>query len=261
MCAIGDVAHNKDGIARSLGGRTLVLLSIVVAVLMLPNASWMLSFGTTYGARSAITAGALLAPSTIILALPAAFFFAVAMFPMGGSIRSTRLRSSAFLGSLACAAITFALLMMIVPATNQAYREHVFDAFSRNTAEAPSRPLRKGLNEMTLPELNAHIRHAPSSRQADLARANREERLAFVGAVFVLGLLGLALAGRWRSSLATFGVALAIVVLYGLCFGFGTGLNKYGYPVAYGTWTANGAFFVFALRLLRSQTGVATLPR
>ena len=226
MCAIGDVAQNKDGIATSLGGRTLAFLSIVVTALMLPNASWMLSFGTTYGARSAITAGAWLAPSSIIPVAACGLFLGRGDVPMGGSLRSTRLRSSAFLGSLACAAITFTLLMMIVPATNQAYREHVFDAFGRNAAEVPRGPLRKGINEMTLPELNAHIRHAPSSRQADLARASREERFAFVGSVFVLGLLGLALAGRWRSRLATFGVSLAILVLYGLCFGFGAGLNK-----------------------------------
>ena len=106
---------------------------------------------------------------------------------------------------------------------------------------------------MTWPELNAHIRQAPSSRQAELALAHRQGRFAFVATVFVLGLLGLALAGRWRSKAATFGVALAVIVLYGVCFGFGAGLNRYGYPAAYGTWTANGAFLVIGVRLLRSR--------
>jgi hypothetical protein len=41
--------------------------------------------------------------------------------------------------------------------------------------------------------------------------------------------------------------------LYGVCFGFGAGLNKFGYPAAYGTWTANGAFLVIGLRLRRSR--------
>jgi hypothetical protein len=33
----------------------------------------------------------------------------------------------------------------------------------------------------------------------------------------------------------------------------GAGLNKFGYPAAYGTWTANGAFLVIGLRVLRSR--------
>jgi lipopolysaccharide export LptBFGC system permease protein LptF len=255
MCAIGDVAHNKDRISTSLGGRTLIFLSIVVALLMLENASWMLSFGPTHGTGSTITAGALLLPSTIVLALPAAFFFAVAMFRPSAGIPSTRLRPSAVVGSIACAGITFALMMAIVPTTNQAYREHVFEAIKRTDVNAARGPLRKGFNEMTLPELNEHIRHASSSRQADLARANRDQRFAFVGTVFVLALLGLALAGRWRSRVATLVAALAIFVTFSVCFGFGASLNTYGYPAAYGAWTANGAFLVFALRLLRNAEG------
>jgi len=253
ICAIGDVALNRDGISSSLGGRTFIFLLIVVAVLMIPSATWMLSFGSTYGALTALEAGALLVPSNVLVALPAAFFFALAMFPTRADVPSSRLLPSAMAGSLACAAVVFALLMVVAPATNQAYRTKVFQAFQRDVSDAPRIPIRKGLAEMTLLELNDHIRHAPSSRQAELARAHRQERFAFVGAVFVLGLLGLALAGRWRSNLATFGVALVVLVLYGVCFGFGAGLNKYGYPAAYGTWTANGGFMILGLRLLRSR--------
>jgi lipopolysaccharide export LptBFGC system permease protein LptF len=84
--------------------------------------------------------------------------------------------------------------------------------------------------------------HAPSSRQEELARAHRQQRVAFAASVFVLALLGLGLAGRWRSRAATFGAALALLVLYGVCFGVGAGPNNGAYPSTYGTWTANGAF-------------------
>ena len=76
--------------------------------------------------------------------------------------------------------------------------------------------------------------------------------------VGILGLLGVALAGRWRSMVLTFGAALAIVILYGVSFGFGAGLNSRGYPAAYGTWTANAAFLVIAVRLLRSRSSTTT---
>ena len=196
-------------------------------------------------------AGALLMPSNVLVALPVAFFFALALFRTAAGVSSTRLLSSAIAGSLACAVIVFALLMVVAPTTNQAYRTHVFAAFQHNSGDVRI-PLRKGLPEMTLAELNEHIRHAPSSRQQDLARAHRQERFAFVGTVFVLGMLGLALAGRWRSSV-TFAAALVVLFIYGAAFGFGAGLNNYGYPAGFGTWTANGAFLVMALRLLRSR--------
>ena len=149
-------------------------------------------------------------------------------------------------------------MMAVAPRTNQAYRTRVFAALQSGVNDGPTVPPRKGLPEMTLPELNDHIRNAPSSRQAELARAHRQERFAFVATVFVLGLLGLALAGRWRSIAGTFGVALAVVILYGVCFGFGARLDNYGYPAAYGTWTANGTFLVIGLRLLRSRQDANT---
>ncbi len=258
VCAVGDVVHNRNGIASSLGTRTVVFLAIVVTVLAAPSVSWMVSFGSKYGAGTALTAGALMLPANILVALPAAFFFALAMSRGGVDIPYTRLLPTAAAGTLACAVVVFALMMFVAPTTNQEFRTRVFTAFQADRTDGPRIPLRKGLTEMTWPELNAHIRQAPSSRQAELALAHRQGRFAFVATVFVLGLLGLALAGRWRSKLATFGVALAVLVLYGVCFGFGTGLNKYGYPAAYGTWTANGAFLVIGVRLLRSRR--KTLP-
>jgi Lipopolysaccharide export system permease LptF/LptG len=253
ICTIGDVARNQDGISSSLGGRTAVFLPILVAILMLPSASWMVAFASEHGTASALTASAWLLPASILVALPAAFFFALAMFRTGADVPSTRLLPSTIAGSVVCAAVVFALLMVVVPTTNQAYRTHVFAAFQGELTNGPRIPLRKGLAEMTLVELNEHIRQPPSTRQAELARAHRQERFAFVGAVFVLALLGLGLAGRWRSEAATSGAAIAILVGYGVCFGFGAGLNTFGYPAAYGTWTANGAFLVIALRLLRSR--------
>ena len=107
MCVIGDVAHNRDGIASSLGVRTFVFLVIVLAALMTSYASWMVAFASKYGAAAALTAGAYLLPSNILVALPVAFFFALAMFRARADIPSARLLSNAAVGTLACAVVVF----------------------------------------------------------------------------------------------------------------------------------------------------------
>ncbi len=252
-CLVGDAVRDREGTTASLGRRTIVFLPMLVAVLMAPSAWWMFGFASKHGARPALTAGAFLIPASLLVALPAAFFLAVAMYRARADQPSTRLLPSALAGSVACAVVVLALLMVVVPASNQAFRSLVFQTFNLSLPDAPRGPLRKGLPEMTWLELNEHIRHAPSNRQADLARAHRQQRFAFVGSVFVLGLLGLGVAGRWRSRVVTLGAALALLAVYGVCFGLGAGLNNGGYPSTYGVWTANGAFFVIGLRLLRSR--------
>jgi hypothetical protein len=72
------------------------------------------------------------------------------------------------------------------------------DAFFSRAGE-PAPTVRRGLTEMTLPMLNNHIAHAPSARKETRAREHRAQRFAFVAFVPILGLVGLGLAGRWRS--------------------------------------------------------------
>ncbi len=180
LCVIGDAIRDRDGIAASLGGRTIVFLPILVTVLMMPSASWVLSFGSQHGARSALTVWGFLMPASVLVALPAAFFFAIAMYRVRADMPSTRLVPSAIVGSIVCAAVVFALMMFVVPTTNQAFRTFVFETFQPALTNAPRVPLRKGFAEMTWPELNDHIQHAPSSRQAELALAHRQQRFAFV---------------------------------------------------------------------------------
>jgi hypothetical protein len=253
LCGIGDVAQNRDGIARTVATRTGLLAVVVACLLMLPSVQWMISFGAKFGTASALVAGALLVPSELVLALPAAFFLALALFRSRPGVAPTRVLSTALAGSIVSAFVAFVAAMFLVPTSNQAYREYVFAAFRSELPNAPSTPLRQGLTEMRLPELNEHIHSAPSRRQAELARAHRQERVAFVGAVFVLGLLGLGLVGRWRSVVITTTAAIAVLGLFGASFSLGAGVDRYGYPPAYGIWTANGAFLVLALRLIRTR--------
>ena len=194
---------DRDGVTASLGRRLIVYLPIIVVLLMTPSVWWMIGFASKHGARTAMTAGVFLTPASVLAALPAAFFFAIAMYRARADLPSTRLLPSVIAGSVTCAVVVFALLMIVVPTTNQAFRTVVYHTFQAPVTDAPRVALRKGLAELTLPELNDHIRHAPSSREEERARAQRHMRFAFTASVFVLGLLGLGIAGRWQSRWAT----------------------------------------------------------
>ena len=251
VCLLHDTVRDSHGTQRRLGVRMLVFLPVLVALLLIPTCGWLISFGATHGVASAFTAGFLLAPATFLLALPAAFLFAVSLH------RSTPEQPSpvpaVITGSIYCTAIVLLLLMVVVPWTNQAYRSFVFETFQRDTPDE-TRPLHlsKGLAEMTWRELNDQIAHPPSVRQGAVARAHRNERLAFVGVVPVLGLLGLALSNVWRSRAVTLTAALVVLIAYGLCFSLGA--DRYGQSSLYGPWTANGLFFVLAVRFLRARS-------
>jgi hypothetical protein len=247
ICTIADVAHNRDRVASSLGLRTAAILVVVLAGFLLPNISWMLSFGSAYGAGAALTAGAFLLPTNVLVALPAAFFVALALFPTG-KVPAGRLLPAAAVGSVISAVIVAALLFTIGPQTNQAYRMVMYTALQRDSIDGPPRALSKGLTEMTLPELNTYIRQGPDNGETQRARAHRQERFAFVGTALVLGLMGLALAGLWRSRLPRFCVAFVVLATYVAVFGY-----QNDHPPAYGAWTANVIFLIAGVSWLRSR--------
>jgi lipopolysaccharide export LptBFGC system permease protein LptF len=176
----------------------------------------------------------------------------VALFRTKGA-RMPTLIPSATAGAMACAAALFIGVMFVVPPINQSFRAFMFNMLQPPDADGPPRVLSKGLPELTWKELNAQIRAPASSRQEELARAHRQKRFAIIGSAFVMALLGLGVAGRWRSRAATIGASLVLLVLFGGCFILASELNHGGSPAAYGVWTANGAFAILGLRLVRSR--------
>jgi lipopolysaccharide export LptBFGC system permease protein LptF len=254
VCLVGDALRDRNGFGASLGVRTLAyLLSLAALMSLLQSGEWLLSFGSTYGAWPAVKAGGLLLPSTFVVSLPVSFFMAVALFRTTKGARFPSLIPATAATALACASILFAAVMFAVPNVNQSYRTLVFDTIQPPAPDGRPRELSKGLAEMNWMELNAHIRQAPSSRQEELARAHRLQRFALIMSPLVMALLGLGVAGRWRSRAATIGVSLALLIVYAGCFTLASGANDGGTRSAYGTWTANAAFAIVGLRLLRTR--------
>jgi hypothetical protein len=266
ICFAGNAVRDREGYAMSLGSRTLLFVFLLLFLETVRSATWFLTFARDHGEWSAIKATLLLVPSTLTIVLPAAFFLAVALFRTKGS-RMATLIPSATAGAFACATALFIGVMFVVPPINQSFRTFVFNTLQPPEPGVPPRVLSKGLAELTRTELNAQIREPASSRQEKLARAHRQQRFAIVGSAFVMALLGLGMAGRWRSRAATIGAALVLLVLYGGCFILASNLDRAAYPSIYGPWTANLAFAVVGLRLLRSRkewrddaTGVMAAP-
>jgi Lipopolysaccharide export system permease LptF/LptG len=253
ICFAGDAVRDRAGHALSLGTRTLLFaFLLLVLVTAAQSATWFLTFGREHGEWSAIKAALLLLPSTLTMVLPGAFFLAVALFRTRDS-RMATLVPATTAGAVACAAALFIGAMFVVPPINQSFRTLVFNTLQPPDPDVFPRVLSKGLAELTWTELNEQIREPSSRRQEELARANRQGRFALVGSVFVMALLGLGMAGRWRSRATTIGASLVLLVLYVGCFVLASELNDGGYRSAYGVWTANGAFAIVGLRLLRSR--------
>jgi lipopolysaccharide export LptBFGC system permease protein LptF len=186
------------------------------------------------------------------MVLPGALFLALALFKTKG--RMPTLIPSAAAGAVACAAVVFIGAMFVVPPTNQSFRTFVINTLQPPDANVAPRVLSKGLPELTWMELNAQIRQPASRRLEEVARAHRQQRFALIGSAFVWALLGLGLAGRWRSQAATIGASVVLLVLYDWCFVLAATLNHGGYPSAYGVWTVNVTFAVIGVRLLRTHS-------
>ncbi len=252
MCLAGDAVRDRDGHALALGTRTLLFVGLLlVLVIAAQSPTWFLTFGREHGEWPAIKAALLLLPSTLTVVLPPAFFLAVAMFRTRGASMPALIPATTA-GALACAAALFIGVMFVVPPINHSFRTFVFDTLEPPNPDVPSRVLRKGLPELTWTELNAQIREPASRRQEEIARSHRLQRFALIASAFVMALLGLGVSDRWRSRATTIATALALLVLYVGCF-IGVRPEPGGYPSAYGTWTANVAFAVVGLRLLRTR--------
>jgi len=259
VCLIGHIATDRHHAGRALAVRVVVVMALLVVVEFIPSARWTLAMAADHGVRLALLVKLLSLPSTVVLCIPIALFFASVFVRDRTSEGHGSSTPAAIAIVLMCTTIVFGLLMFAAPHANQAFRTVLSDAFFSRAGE-PAPILRRGLAEMTLPMLNDHIAHAPSPREEARARGHRGQRFAFVALVPILGLVGLGLAGRWQSRLATLAVSVLVLALY---YGwFELGSDRYGNRSFYGQWLANGLFLLFAIALLRWRPAAtnATVP-
>lgn len=249
VCFVGDAASDRDRTARSIAGRTALILPIVTTLLTLPSLSYMIAFGSRYGLEAGVLSGALLVAPTLVLSLPIAFFLAVALHRPRAGHGSPRLMPAGIAATAGCTALFFVLLMAIVPVVNQMYRAHLFNTAQR-VMPAPYVELRPGLSEMNLLELNDRIRHAPSADALRQARAHRSLRLALSALPLILGFLALGITNRWRSRVLQFSVSLGLFLVYGTLFVLAA--NRV-VPLEHAVWITNGAFLLIGLALIASR--------
>jgi lipopolysaccharide export LptBFGC system permease protein LptF len=252
LCVVRDALTDRSRVGRQLAGQIALFVLVLVSIVSIP--AWMqtIRLSATHGVRTAVEASLLLVPGTIAMVVPTALLFAVAFLRPRGTGQAPII-PGVFASVLACTGLVFALAMFGVPQANQAYRSIVMKGFFARSGDVPPE-LRRGLPEMTLPMLNDHIANPPSATESTRALAHRQQRFAIVALVPVTGLLGLSLAGRFRSRMRTLGATLAIFVMY--TFALGLGADRYGNPSSWGLWTANAVFFALALLLLRTRAAV-----
>jgi hypothetical protein len=252
VCLVTDAVRDPQGVSRTIGQRTLICLGALLLVFVVP-AVFPLSSHLTLA--ELFKGAALVVLQAVVPCLPAAFFFALVLYrdddrPPGATVIPTLVT-----GTIGCALLVFLLAGTVVPKANQAYRVLVFHSLERRAVESgravPTLPA-KGPSEMTWWELNEQIARPPDSRAGSLARARRWERLAFLGLVPVLALLGYGLSNRGQSRIAMFWVALLLQTAYYVCFGLG--VSPFAKPYVYGPWTVNAVFLLVALWLLRAPS-------
>jgi hypothetical protein len=254
VCLVADIVRDQHGVGRTIGRRTLQCLAALILVPILPVlATVFFSPQSRFTVGEAFATAVLLLPQAVLGCLPAAFFFALALYLDEDRPRGAPVIPSLVAGTLTCMLVVGLLAGIVVPQANQAYRTLEFETLQRRAIDSalapPSRPA-KGVSEMTWGELNAQIANPPSDRAESLARARRREHLAFVGLVPVLALLGYALSNRGRSRAATFGIALTLQTACYVCFSLGA--SSLAKPYLYGPWTVNALFLVIGLWLLRA---------
>ena len=244
LCALRDVATDRRGASRSITSRMLLLLPLFVLLGALPGSGWLWSFGVAHGAGVAVEAGLLLLLPSLVLALPVAFYFAVALQRRASGMD----RLSVVALSILWAAVMSALMLAIVPETNQSYRMLLFEAFQRDDASVPrARHLPKGLTEMTLTELNDEIANPPSPAREALARHHRQERFAYIAAVPLMGLVALVLARRRGDRKAAIVADILLLGIYFASFNVDV-LRNPGVDI-YRAWTANVVLAIIGLGL------------
>jgi lipopolysaccharide export LptBFGC system permease protein LptF len=192
----------------------VVLGAIVVTTLFLANDYSRLRFLAKEYPLLFDSAFFLLIPSIILVALPIAILFALALGPRTDHGKPSR----SALGVILLAGLaTLAIGAWITPVANQFHRETVFRAAA---PESIGRPLSRSDREMTLGELavrSSELRSAGRGKEAARFELEWHKKPAFGAACLALALAGAAIAstfvGRLGRTLTALGVVFVVYLL------------------------------------------------
>src|SRR5439155_10104824 len=188
-------------------------------------------------------------PQALPLAIPIGLTIGI-LFGLRGRVLSARLTRMVLTMAVACSAISFAILVWLMPAANlsdRAYRQWVAGGYG-----IAQGTLRKGVNEITLTELSGQIDSyrgtamAESSIVRDL-RFSYHQRWSLACATAVLALFAVGVLARRPSSRWTVGLAAigACFVYYALLFLGRSAVLGGTIPASAGAWFPNVIFVLF----------------
>jgi lipopolysaccharide export LptBFGC system permease protein LptF len=238
---------------------TAAAASVFVAPL-LAN-SWE-TIGHSYGVVSRLAA--LLVPQALTTVVPFSLMCGILWGTRKGPA-ARRLRVPVLLVAAMASLGLFLMWGWVVPASNQAYREIVFEAATRENG-AVYGPALKGLNELTLTELRQIMdppadqrdfvsedarRYAFTATDGGQIAGQYHRRVAFGWSPLVLAAFALAVIGRRELSRWWLGAAgaSAIVAYVFIMLSAGNGFDG-ALPVAVGAWAPNTAFLLMTAALI-----------
>jgi hypothetical protein len=176
--------HGQWSRALRLSSASMLLLMLVFVMVNLSSVS-----GWTQGSQEMLVL--LLIPAALGMAFPVGFTVAL-LYGLARRGASRPVVVAVLASAMVCSTGSILALGWIVPATNQAFRE-----------EAAGRSVRKGTNELTLPELRelVHSASAPADllpQGGNAIAVSYYGRVAFACAPIALGLFALAVMARSR---------------------------------------------------------------
>jgi lipopolysaccharide export LptBFGC system permease protein LptF len=233
-------AADDAAIGRTLGYSAAIITALVCLLALMPLAAVL--------QRADIHPKS----STFLYIVPQAIPLAMAFgLPLGilvglrGRPATTRIQWSVIGLAVICGALAFVVCAWVIPETNQAFRESLFN---------PPRFLARGANELTLPELTARLAALKSTSGVE-ARAyvlSFHTRLAASVAPVVWGIFALSLASVTRRTLlsTTIFVLAAIIYIAFATFVIAGDTDAFFWlPIAYVIWLPNVLFALMTLAL------------
>ena len=175
-----DIQNDAQALVRTAGFSfvAIVVMTILLMVPFLP---------VVQSPRAGHTRMLLLTiPQALVVAVPVGFTLGI-LYGLRGLVVSRRVAGMVLIAATVCSIVSFVLVSLIIPKTNQAFRQVLW---SRVAITGPS-SLPKGLNELTLGELREQI-----------------DSLSRAGRAFDARLLSVHYQGRWALPWATLALAV-----------------------------------------------------
>jgi hypothetical protein len=237
VCLVADWRGYGRPVVQGVAWRMMVIAPIVVAAVMVPALNAEL-------ARPFVSTRLLLLslPQAFAIAIPVAFFFAVALEQRATALR--RLVPAVFVMSSVCSLAMMAAVLSVVPRANYAYAVSV--SAHLKAAGKPAQ-VSFGPGEWTFAEMVQKARSETSERDRATARQLLGMRLAMSTLPLVLGFAALGIAGYERQHSLFLGVSLLILYVAALrAAAPSSGTN----PSVLGVWMVNAAFCLAGLGLV-----------